>query len=83
MIGVTLSAGHRDEELVKSNESNDLEADGWDCCRPFSRGWGEGKEEQSDGLFPFGDGSGKVHEIEFREILYFMDEGGQRGFKFL
>ena len=43
---------------------------------------GDGWEEQSDGLFPFGDGSGKVHEIEFREVLNLMDEGGQRGFEF-
>lgn len=40
-------------------------------------------EEQSDGLFPFGDGRGKVHEIEFREVLNLMDEGWQRGFEFL
>ena len=48
-----------------------------------SGAWGDGKEGQSDGLFPFGDGSGKVDEIEFREVLNLMDEGWQRGFEFL
>jgi hypothetical protein len=44
---------------------------------------GDGKEGQSDGLFPFGDSSGKVDEIEFREVLNLMDKGWQRGFEFL
>jgi hypothetical protein len=44
---------------------------------------GSREKEQSDGLFPFGDGSGKVDEIEFRKVLNLMDEGWQRGFEFL
>jgi hypothetical protein len=86
MIAVTgaCDRGHSALDTgIQSNESNDLEAKDGESGTQLRRAWGEGKEEKSDGLFPFGDGSGKVDEIEFREVLNLIDEGRQRGFEFL